>query len=256
MDPTSGVVIVTGGAGGLGEATVRRLHRAGAAVVVFDRDEARAAGLATDLGSRARSCAGDAADDADMEKAVATAEELGALRGLVACAGGAARSLRTVGKDGIPHPMELFREVLEGNAVSAFNSLRLAAAAMSKQEPDSTGERGAVVLTASIAAYEGQIGQIAYAAAKAAVVGMTLVGARDLAAAGVRVNTIAPGTFGTPGWDAAPPGVRERLEAKVPFPRRFGAPEEFAAAAEHLLTNGYVNGHVLRLDGAVRFDPA
>ncbi len=143
------------------------------------------------------------------------------------------------------------------NALSAFNALRLAAAAMAEQDPDATGERGAVVLTASVAAYEGQIGQIAaYAAAKAAIVGMTLVGARDLAVSGIRVNTIAPGIIGTPAWAAAPPGVREELEAKVPFPRRLGEPEEFAAAAEHLLTNGYINGHVLRLDGAIRFTPA
>lgn len=256
MDLTNGVVIVTGGAGGLGAATVRRLHAAGGGVVVFDRDEARASALAEDLGARARSCAGDAADEADMGKAVAAAEELGALRGLVACAGGGTRSLRTVARDGSPHTLDLFREVLDTNAVSAFNSLRLAAAAMSRQDPDATGERGAIVLTASIAAYEGQIGQVAYAAAKAAVVGMTLVAARDLAVSGIRVNSIAPGTIATPGWDAAPPAVRERLEAKVPFPRRFGTPEEFGAAAEHLLTNGYINGHVLRLDGAVRFDPS
>lgn len=175
---------------------------------------------------------------------------------VVACAGGATASVRTVRRDGTPHDLQLFVDTLHLNAVTTFNTVRVAAAAMSALDPvDDDGQRGGIVTTASIAAFEGQIGQVAYGAAKGAIVSMTLIAARDLAGAGVRVNCIAPGTIGTPAWDAAPGDLRRALEEKVPFPRRFGRPDEFAALAAHLIANDYLNGHVARLDGAVRFDP-
>ncbi len=256
MDIAGNVALVTGGASGLGEATVRHLHAAGAHVVLFDRDAERAEAIAAELGERVSATVGDATTEEDTAAAVAHASELGPLRILVACAGGATRNERTVKRDGTPHSLDLFRATMDLNVITTFNAVRLAAAAMSQLEPvGDDEERGAIVTTSSIAGYEGQIGQIAYGTAKAAIIGMTLIAARDLAASGIRVNNIAPGTIETRAWDAAPPEVREPLEAKVPFPRRFGRPEEFAALAEHLVTNRYLNGHVARLDGAIRFDP-
>jgi NAD(P)-dependent dehydrogenase (short-subunit alcohol dehydrogenase family) len=252
------VALVTGGASGLGEATARHLHRGGAIVVVFDRDEQRGAVLASELGERAVFVGGDALSEDDTAAACAAASEFGPLRILVACAGGATRSERTLHRDGTPHDLAFFQQTVDLNLVGTFNSVRLAAAAMAANDPppgDADGERGVIVTTASVAGYEGQIGQVAYAAAKAGIIGMTIVLARDLAASGIRANCVAPGTIGTRAWDAAPPGVREGLEAKVPFPRRLGHPEEFAALVEHLVTNRYLNGHVVRLDGAIRFDP-
>jgi len=252
------VALVTGGASGLGEATVRHLHRGGARVVVFDRDEQRGTALAAELGEDVRFVGGDALSEDDAAAAIAAAGDLGDLRILVACAGGATRSERTLHRDGSPHELEFFRQTVDLNLVGTFNTVRLAAAAMAALDPppgDPDGERGVIVTTASVAGYEGQIGQVAYAAAKAGIIGMTIVLARDLAVNGIRVNTIAPGTIGTRAWDQAPEGVREALEAKVPFPRRLGHPEEFAGLVEHLVTNRYMNGHVVRLDGAIRFDP-
>lgn len=254
MDVEGAVTLVTGAASGLGEATARHLHAAGARVVLFDRDEARATALAAELGAVA--VAGDVTDEADTAAAVAAAEELGPLRIAVAVAGGAPHTGRTVDRQGRPHPLDPFAATLQLNVVGTFNTLRLAAAAMAAHDPvDDDGQRGVVVLTSSIAGYEGQIGQISYATAKAGIVGMTLVAARDLAAQGIRVNAVAPGTMGTRAWDQAPEGLREELEAKVPFPRRFGQPEEFAALVEHLVANRYLNGQVVRLDGAIRFGP-
>ncbi len=155
----------------------------------------------------------------------------------------------------MPHDLALFTDTVDLNLVGTFNTVRLAAAEMAKAEGAEDDERGAIVTTASIAGYEGQIGQVAYAAAKAGIIGMTIVLAHDLAAVGVRVNCIAPGTIGTRIWDMAPAELRAKLEAKVPFPRRFGEPGEFAALAEHMITNRYLNGQVIRLDGAIRFDP-
>ena len=252
--PGSGA-LVSGGASGLGEATARHLHERGAIVTVFDRDAERAAALASELGDRARAVTGDVTSEADTQRAIETAITGGPLRIVVACAGGARGGGRTVNRDGTPHSLELFSDTVDLNLVGTFNTARLAAAEMAVQEPDAEGERGAIVTTASIAGYEGQIGQVAYAAAKAGIIGMTIVLARDLAAIGVRVNCIAPGTMGTRAWDLAPAELREKLEAKVPFPPRFGHPEEFAALAEHLVTNRYLNGQVIRLDGAIRFDP-
>jgi NAD(P)-dependent dehydrogenase (short-subunit alcohol dehydrogenase family) len=256
MDIAGNVALITGGASGLGEATARHLHAASAHVVLFDRDAERSKAIVAELGERASATVGDATTEEDTAAAVAHAGELGPLRILVTCAGGASRNERTVKRDGTPHSLELFRATMDLNVITTFNAVRLAAAAMSQLEPvGDDEERGAIVTTSSVAGFEGQIGQLAYGTAKAAIIGMTLIAARDLAASGIRVNNIAPGTIDTRAWDAAPPEVREPLEAKVPFPRRFGRPEEFAALAEHLVTNRYLNGHVARLDGAIRFDP-
>lgn len=258
MEINGSVALVTGGASGLGEATARHLHAGGATVVVFDRDEPRGEALATELGDRFAFVGGDAMSESDAAAACSAANEFGPLRVLVACAGGVTHSERTLRRDGTPHDLAFFQQTVDLNLVGTFNSVRLAAATMAATEPpegDPDGERGVIVTTASVAGYEGQIGQVAYAAAKAGIIGMTIVLARDLAASAIRVNCVAPGVIGTRAWDGAPAGVREGLEAKVPFPRRLGHPEEFAALAEHLITNRYLNGHVARLDGAIRFDP-
>ena len=248
--------LVTGGASGLGEAAARRLYKQGAAVVLFDRDGERAQTIAAELGDRAVSVVGDAAIEGDVQRAVDAAARLGPLRIAVLCAGGAARSERTLARDGSPHDLERFATVLTLNVVTTFNALRLAAAAMARLDPlGDDDERGVIVTTSSIAGYEGQIGQVAYGTAKAGIIGMTLIAARDLAVSGIRVNSIAPGTIHTRAWDGAPGNMVAELESRVPFPRRFGRPEEFAGLVEHLVTNPYLNGHVVRLDGAIRFDP-
>lgn len=254
MELQGAVSLVTGGASGLGEATARHLRVAGAEVVIFDRDIDRAASVAAEIGAVA--VGGDVTSEDDTREAIERAQAIGPLRVVAAVAGGALITTRTVGRDGAPHPLEPFVDTLQLNVVGTFNTLRLSAAAMAASDPlGDDGERGAFVATSSIAGYEGQIGQISYAAAKAAIIGMTLVAARDLASSGIRVNAIAPGTMGTQAWEAAPEGLRPTLEAKVPFPRRFGHPEEFASLVEHLVTNTYINGQVVRLDGAIRFDP-
>ncbi len=256
MDLQGSVVLVTGGASGLGEATVRHMAGRGTRVVVFDRDVDRATEVATSVGDAAVAVGGDATSEEDVNGALARAGELGALRVVVTCAGGATRSARTVARDGTPHDLAEFVSTLHLNVVTTFNTLRLAAAAMARLEPvDEDGQRGVIVTTASIAGYEGQIGQVAYGTAKAGIIGMTLIAARDLASVGIRVNAIAPGTIRTRAWDQAPAELIDTLESKVPFPRRFGRPEEFAELVEHLATNRYLNGHVVRLDGAIRFDP-
>jgi NAD(P)-dependent dehydrogenase (short-subunit alcohol dehydrogenase family) len=262
MQISGNVALVTGAASGLGEATARHLHALGATVVLFDRDPDRTPKIAADL-SGAPHVVGDATVEADVQAAVDSAGAMGPLRIVVACAGGATASQRTVQRDGTPHDLGLFQQTLDLNVTSTFNTVRLAAAAMaaldpadgSDGRPNDDGERGTIVTTSSIAGYEGQVGQLAYATAKAGIIGMTLVAARDLASVGVRVNSIAPGTIGTRAWEQAPAEMRAALEAKVPFPRRFGRPDEFAGLAEHLITNGYINGHVVRLDGAIRFEP-
>ncbi len=256
MDLAGKVVLVTGGASGLGEATVRYFVDHGSKVVLFDRDGDRGRAIQTELGADVVFAEGSVLDDDDVQAAVAAATDLGGLRGVVACAGGARASQRTIGRDGTPHDRQLFTDTVDLNLVGTFNTLRLAASAMSALDPvDEDGQRGAVVNVASIAGYEGQIGQLAYGAAKAGIIGMTIVAARDLASAGIRVNAIAPGTIHTRAWEQASPEMRRSFEDKVPFPKRFGHPEEFARLAEHLLTNDYLNGHVARLDGAIRFDP-
>jgi NAD(P)-dependent dehydrogenase (short-subunit alcohol dehydrogenase family) len=247
--------IVTGGAGGLGAATVRRLVEIGMCAVVFDRDEARAEELATELGDVARAVSGDVNDDDDVAGAIAAATSMGSLSLVVNVAGGGVGGGRTVGRDGTPHDKAAFVGTMEMNAIGTFNVTRLAASAMAANDPDDDGQRGVVVNTASIAGLEGQTGQVAYAAAKAAILGMTLPLARDLAPIGVRVCAIAPGTMGTPIMLSVPDTMREKLVESIIFPKRMGQPEEFALLVESIARNPYLNGENIRLDGALRFPP-
>lgn len=247
--------IVTGGAGGLGSATVRRLAELGMSVVVFDRDEARAQDLAGELGGKVVAAAGDTNDDGDVALAIESARGLGTLSVLINVAGGGVGGGRTVGRDGTPHNKDSFVKTMEMNAFGTFNMTRLVAAAMAQNEPDANGQRGVVVNTASIAGIEGQTGQLAYGSAKAAILGMTLPMARDLAPIGVRVCAIAPGTMGTPIMLSVSDQIRENLERDIIFPRRMGRPEEFALLVESIVRNPYLNGENIRLDGALRFPP-
>jgi len=240
--------LVAGGASGLGAATARALHGAGARVTIADIDERRGAALAQELGGSF--AATDVTDAAQVEAAVTAA---GAPRVCVCCAGiGWAERLN--GRRG-PHALDSFERVIRVNLVGSFNVLRLASAAMLANEPDAEGERGVCVLTASVAAYEGQIGQVAYAAAKGGIVGMTLPAARELASAGVRVAAIAPGLFDTPLLAGLPEQVRGELAQTIPFPPRLGRPEEYGALARHIAENPMLNGEVVRLDGALRMAP-
>ena len=246
--------LVSGGASGLGEATARRLARVGYRIVIFDANGQAGAALAAALGHGAHAFAGDVTDPAAVQAAVdeAAAAPLG-LRVVVNCAG-ILLSERTVGKDG-PHDLERFARVINVNLIGTFNVMRLGAAAMSANEPLEDGERGVIVNTASVAAYEPQIGQAAYGASKGAIATMTLAVARDLAARGIRVCSIAPGTMATPMLAALPDEVRASLAATVPFPSRLGDPDEFAALVEHIVSNRLLNGETIRLDGALRMAP-
>jgi 3-hydroxyacyl-CoA dehydrogenase / 3-hydroxy-2-methylbutyryl-CoA dehydrogenase len=258
MSPTpshDGVVLVTGAASGLGEATARHFHALGHPVVVFDRDGARADAVVADLGDGAAAVVGSVIDEDDTRRAVDAASDLGELRVAVACAGGGEAAGRVVDRKGNPHDLTAFTRTLDLNVTGSFNTLRLAAAAMAGLEPDEGGERGVVVLVTSGAGFEGQIGQIAYGSAKSALIGMTLIGARDLASSGIRVNAVAPGVMDTPAWSQAPQELRDQLAATVPFPHRLGRPDEFASLVQHLVENQYLNGHVARIDGALRFGP-
>jgi NAD(P)-dependent dehydrogenase (short-subunit alcohol dehydrogenase family) len=244
--------LVVGGASGLGEATARELVRRGATVVIADRDEDRGRALANELA--ATFVVADVTSPDQLEAAVsAAALAPGGLRIAVQCAGigWAERTLTGRG----PHQLAPFQTVIAVNLVGTFNTLRLAAACMAENAPDAGGERGVIVTTASIAAYDGQIGQIAYAASKGGVVGMTLPAARDLARAAVRVMTIAPGLFDTPLLAALPEAARTALGASVPHPARLGLPAEYAALAAHIVENAMLNGEVIRLDGALRMAP-
>ncbi|HZS37984.1 MAG TPA: SDR family NAD(P)-dependent oxidoreductase [Polyangia bacterium] len=248
------VALVTGGASGLGEATVRRLVAGGARAVIVDQNADKGRALEAALDGKARFVQADVTNAEQVAAAVEAAAALGPLRVAVSCAG-VGWAARTVAKDGAPHDLELFKTVVGINLIGTFNVLRLAASAMSRLEPLADGERGVIVNTASVAAYDGQIGQVAYAASKAGVVGLTLPAARDLAAVGVRVLTIAPGTFDTPMLAMLPEPARQALAAGIPFPRRLGRPDDFAALIEHLVSNPYLNGEVIRLDGALRMPP-
>jgi NAD(P)-dependent dehydrogenase (short-subunit alcohol dehydrogenase family) len=247
--------IVTGGAGGLGSAVVRRLVDSGVGVAVFDRASDGAAALVADLDGKAVGVDGDVTDDTAVQRAIDAASSVGVLSIVVNVAGGATGGGRTVGRDGTPHAKDVFVATMEMNAVGTFNVTRLAAAAMAANEPDDDGQRGVVVNTASIAGIEGQTGQLAYAAAKAAILGMTLPLARDLAPLGIRVCAIAPGTMGTPIMLSVPDEMRQKLEASIQFPKRMGRPEEFALLVESIIQNSYLNGENIRLDGALRFPP-
>jgi NAD(P)-dependent dehydrogenase (short-subunit alcohol dehydrogenase family) len=247
--------IVSGGAGGLGEATVRRLHAEGLGVVIADLAEDKGKALADELGDNAAFVSTDVTEDNSIRAAIDAAGELGTLRFAVVAHGGFGVAQRIVQRDGSPADFAGFTKTIDLYLNGTYNMARLVAASVAAAAPREGGERGALVLTASIAGYEGQIGQSAYAAAKAGVIGLTLAAARDLAAAGIRVNTIAPGTMKTPIMESVGEDAIAQFAANVPFPRRLGTPSEFADAALFLLTNGYINGEVLRLDGAQRFQP-
>lgn len=245
--------VVTGGASGLGEATASTLAKAGAQVVVADLDEERGNATADRLG--ARFVRTDVTDSDQVGAALDAAGSSGApLRLAVNCAG-IAIATRTLGRDLTPHDLAQFERVVRVNLIGTFNVTRLAAAAMARTEPLEDGERGLVVNTASIAAFEGQIGQVAYAASKGGVIGMMLPAARDLASVGVRVCTIAPGTFETPMMGVLPDEAKAALAANIPFPKRLGRPEEYAALVRHLAENTMINAEVIRLDGALRMPP-
>ena len=254
MDIAGKVFIVTGGASGLGEGTARMLVANGAKVVIADMQVEKGEEIAQDLGkANAAFVKCDVSQEADGEAAVAKAVSMGKLMGLINCAG-IAPAEKTVGKNGA-HNLGVFNKTIMVNLVGSFNMIRLAADAMSKNEPEATGERGVMISTASVAAYDGQIGQAAYSASKGGIVGMTLPIARDLARSGIRNMTIAPGIFGTPMMFGMPKEVQDSLAASVPFPSRLGTPQDYAKLAKHIIENDMLNGEVIRLDGAIRLAP-
>jgi NAD(P)-dependent dehydrogenase (short-subunit alcohol dehydrogenase family) len=243
--------LITGGASGLGAGCVRRFAAAGANVVIADLNRAAGEELAQEYPAQARFVAANVADPRDVQSAIDEAQrQFGGLHGVVHCAG-VLHAERVVGREG-PHDLDAFRRTIEINLVGTFNVIRLAAAAMQINHPDADGQRGVIVTTASVAAFEGQIGQAAYAASKAAVAGMTLPIARELARFGIRIVSIAPGVFETAMMRALAPQQQQALAAQVPFPPRLGRPDEFAQLAQHIVENPMLNGCVLRLDGAVR----
>jgi NAD(P)-dependent dehydrogenase (short-subunit alcohol dehydrogenase family) len=242
--------LVTGGASGLGAAAARRLYALGASVVVADLNRAAGEALVAELGERASFVEADVADDAAMRRVV---EAAGELRALICCAG-VATAEKVLGKDG-PLDLGRFERVVRINLVGTFNAIRLAAERMARNEPNDEGERGVIVTTASVAAFEGQVGQPAYAASKAGVAAMTLPIARELARYGIRVVSIAPGIFDTPMLAGLPEPARVSLGQQVPFPARLGRPDEFAALVQHIVENVMLNGETIRLDGAIRMAP-
>ena len=252
MNPSAQVAIVTGGGSGLGEATARALAAKGAKVAICDVGIDKAEKVAADIGGIAVKC--DVSSEDDAGKAIAQAtERLGAPRILVNCAG-IGIAMKTTGKNG-PHPLDLYRKVIEVNLIGTFNMIRLFAAQAETLDPLEGDERGVIVNTASVAAFDGQIGQAAYSSSKGGVVGMTLPVARDLARAGIRVMTIAPGIFKTPMLMGLPEEAQESLGKQVPFPPRLGEPAEYAALAVHIVENQMLNGETIRLDGAIRMAP-
>jgi NAD(P)-dependent dehydrogenase (short-subunit alcohol dehydrogenase family) len=253
MQIDGSVALVTGGASGLGLATVHDLHAQGATVVILDLDSSQGKQVAAELGDRAVFCPADVTSEQEVSSAVAAASALGPLRIAVNCAG-IGNAVKTVSSQGQPFPLEAFTKVVQINLIGTFNVIRLAAAAISATEPVGQ-ERGVIVNTASVAAFDGQMGQAAYAASKGGVVGMTLPIARDLARSLIRVVTIAPGLFKTPIFDGAPQSMLDQLGAQVPHPARLGSPPEFASLVSHIVSNPMLNGETIRLDGAIRMAP-
>ena len=252
MELSGMAAVVTGGASGLGAATARALADGGAKLAIFDLNRDLGAAVAAELGGVF--CATDVVDGASVAAAFEQANAAnGPVRVLVNCAG-TGIAVKTTSK-GRPHPLDQFERIIRINLIGTFNCIRLAATEMAGQEPLADGERGVIVNTASIAAFDGQVGQAAYAASKGGIVGMTLPIARDLAADGIRVNTIAPGLFDTPLLHGLPDDVKAALGASVPFPSRFGTPEEYASLARHICENAMLNGETIRLDGAIRMQP-
>ena len=251
MEIKGKVFIVTGGASGLGEGAARLLTASGGTVVIADLQIEKGEAIAKELGGAFVKC--DVSQEADGQAVVNKAVSMGKLMGLINCAG-IAPAEKTVGKTG-PHSLAVYTKTIMVNLVGTFNMIRLAADAMCKNEPESTGERGCIVSTASVAAYDGQMGQAAYAASKGGVVGMTLPIARDLARNGIRNMTIAPGIFGTPMLFSMPKEVQDALAANVPFPSRLGTPADYAKLVHQIITNEMLNGEVIRLDGAIRLAP-
>ena len=253
MDVTSGSAVVTGGASGLALATARRLVGKGVPTVLVDLPTSAGAEVAAELGGKTRFVAADVTDPEAVAAAVAAADELAPLRTLVHCAGRGG-AMRVVDKEGNPGDLAFYEQIVRINLIGTFNVLSQAAARMAAHEPVD-GERGVCVLTASVAAFEGQIGQLPYASAKAGIVGLTLVAARDLASKLIRVMTIAPGTFDTPILARLPQNVRDSLGQMTPHPRRLGQPDEFARLAMAIIDNPMLNGETIRLDGAIRMQP-
>ena len=251
MDIAGKVFIVTCGASGLGEGTARMLAANGGKVVIADMQADKGEAIAQEIGGAFVRC--DVSSEADGQAVVAKAVSMGKLMGLVNCAG-IAPAEKTVGKNGA-HNLSTFSKCIMVNLVGSFNMIRLAADAMCKNEPEATGERGVMISTASVAAYDGQIGQAAYSASKGGIVGMTLPIARDLSPNGIRNMTIAPGIFGTPMMFGMPQDVQDALAASVPFPSRLGTPQDYAKLAKHIIENDMLNGEVIRLDGAIRLAP-
>ena len=254
MQLANTVAVVTGGGSGLGRATALRLGRQGARVAIADLDRSDGAAVAAELGERGLFLPTDVTSEAAVTALLdATVERFGAPTALVNCAG-IAIAVKTLGRKGV-HPLDLFAKVITVNTIGTFNMIRLTAERMAAAEPHEGGERGVIVMTASVAAYDGQIGQAAYSASKGAVVGMTLPIARDLARSGIRICTIAPGVFKTAMLAGLPDKVQDELGAQVPFPSRLGDPDEYAHLAQHIIENAMLNGEVIRLDGALRMPP-
>jgi NAD(P)-dependent dehydrogenase (short-subunit alcohol dehydrogenase family) len=255
MEISGASAIVTGGAGGLGGATVRRLVAAGAKVVIADLNTEKAEAMVKELGDAVAYVKTDITSESSVQEALDQAASMGQVRISVAVHGGFGGGGRTLKADGTPHSLEDFRNVIDPYLVGTFNVLRLASAAISKSEPLEDGERGVIINTASIAGYEGTIGQVAYATAKAGVIGLTIAAARDLAVVGIRVMTIAPGTFITPAYGNDLEAVEAYWAPAIPFPKRMGQPVEYAKLVQSIVENSYLNGEVIRIDGAIRFGP-
>lgn len=251
MEIQGGVAVVSGGASGLGEATARALVAAGANVIVADVDRVRGAALVRELGACAEFVETDVTQSEQVQNAFAAARRRGRLCAAISCAGVGA-VMRTVDKQGAPHDPALFQRVLAINLLGTFHMLRLAAAALAENAPDARGARGVIISTASVAAFDGQVGQLAYSASKGAIVAMTLPAARDLGKLGIRVCTLCPGTMDTPLLAALPEPARKTLAESIPFPSRLGLPAEFAKLVLHVIDNDYLNGECIRLDGALR----